>query len=78
MDDDGPFSEIAKRAGHTCGGSVMCTAFSLDPNVGACNAASGEYDDNDWYTSRVWEHCTAMFACDNYNGNCWAGWFLKE
>jgi len=72
------FGGITKREDrHDCFGSSICPFLG----GGACPAASGAYIDTAWYcgyTSRVSEHCTAIFTCGDYHGSCWAGWYLKQ
>ncbi|RPA99406.1 hypothetical protein L873DRAFT_1806964 [Choiromyces venosus 120613-1] len=61
-----------------CDGSGLCHGST---SGGACTAATNAYVDDAWYcgyTSRVSDHCTAIFTCTNYHGVCWAGRFLKQ
>ena len=77
MTDD--FSEIAKRDS-ICGGSALCL-FNLPKSTTHCKAASDAYIDGAFYcgyTSRVSNHCTAMFYCEGQTGSCLPGWYIKE
>ena len=68
-------SRMSKR--DDCHGSGFCGGI----DEGACADASDTYHDDGWYcgyTSRVSNHCTAIFTCGNYHDTCWAGWFLKQ
>lgn len=74
-DDGSSLSRLTKR--DDCSGSGACSSTS----GGSCTAASNAYNDGAWYcgyTSRVSNHCTAIFTCGNYKNTCWAGWFLKQ
>ncbi|KAL7267591.1 hypothetical protein RUND412_009817 [Rhizina undulata] len=60
-----------------CNGSGACSSTS----GGACLAALSGYSDSAYYcgyTSRVSNHCTAIFTCNSYHNTCWLGSGLKN